>query len=62
MKKIYNIITTVLILISLTIIMTSIFVHNEQYQTMINTALFILVIFIGIFAITVRIIHDKTKK
>lgn len=62
MKKTYNIFTILLILISLTIIINSIFVRDEQYKIIINISMLILIIFMGITALLIRFINNKKAK
>ena len=59
MNKQYNFFTILLIIISLTIIINSIFVTNGQIKTTINVSMFILVIIMAIVALLFRFINNK---
>ena len=61
MNKLYNFFTILLIIISLTIIINSIFVTNGQIKTTINVSMFILVIIMAIVALLFRFINNKNK-
>ncbi len=59
MEKTYNIFSILLILISLTIFISSIFVSDEQYKIIINISMLILIIIMGITALLIRFINNK---
>ncbi|MCQ9289891.1 hypothetical protein NQ035_13590 [Staphylococcus gallinarum] len=61
MNKLYNFFTTLLIIISLTIIINSIFVTNGQIKTTVNFIMLILVIIMAIVALLFRFINDKKE-
>lgn len=62
MEKTYNIFSILLIIISLTIIINSIFVRDEQYKIIINISMLILIIIMGIAALLIRFINNKKAK
>lgn len=61
MNKLYNFYTILLVIISLTIIINSIFVNNEQLKIIINISMFILIIIMAILALLFRFINDKKE-
>lgn len=62
MKKFYNIISLILIVIPITIILNSILNDNEHSKILINITMIVIILIMGIIAILIRKIHDKKQK
>ena len=61
MNKLYNFFTILLVIISLTIIINSIFVNDEQLKIIVNISMFTLIIIMAILALLFRFINDKKE-
>ncbi|GAB0232174.1 hypothetical protein JPSP9_25680 [Staphylococcus pseudintermedius] len=62
MNKLHNFITIFLIIISLTIIISSIFLNNENLKTTINIFMLFLIIILALISLIVRFMNDKKSK
>ena len=62
MNKLYNFFTILLVIISLTIILNSIFVNDEQLKIIINISMFTLIIIMAILALLFRFINNKKRE
>lgn len=59
MKKVYSIISYILIAVSVTIILNSILNHDEHLKVLINVIMIVVIITMAILAVVCRIIYDK---